>query len=404
MASIQVKFRKSSVSDHPGSVYYLIIHNSKSKQLTTPYRLFPDEWNDFINKTISSVKTSRKIMVSSIMFATEIELRRFSLIKENLTLKREKYTVDDIIDEFKMFVSKYSLSNYMGSLIGQMVQNYKIRTSQNYKTTLNSFCNFIHEKYPLLNPTIDYLTPDTIQNYEGWLRLRGVTPNASSFYMRILRAVYNRAVDEQIIYNRNPFKHVYTGIDKTIKRAISLKLISKIKHLDLSYNQSLDMARDMFMMSFYLRGMSFIDMAYLKYTDNQNGYIVYRRRKTGQKLTIKWTSEMQRIIDKYPRNQSGYLLPILGLENCRNYNAYRSIGSRINRNLKIIARLVNINQTLTLYVARHSWASAAQSKGIPLNVISQGMGHDSESTTRIYLSSLDTSLVDKANSLILNSL
>ena len=59
---------------------------------------------------------------------------------------------------------------------------------------------------------------------------------------------------------------------------------------------------------------------------------------------------------------------------------------------------------LTMYVARHSWASAAKAKGIPVSVISEGMGHDSESTTQIYLASLDTSIVDSANSIILNSL
>ena len=59
---------------------------------------------------------------------------------------------------------------------------------------------------------------------------------------------------------------------------------------------------------------------------------------------------------------------------------------------------------LTLYVARHSWASAARSKGIPLSVISEGMGHDSEATTRIYFATLDTAAVDRANTLILDSL
>ena len=57
-----------------------------------------------------------------------------------------------------------------------------------------------------------------------------------------------------------------------------------------------------------------------------------------------------------------------------------------------------------MYVARHSWASVAKSKGVPLSVISEGMGHDSESTTRIYLASLETSVVDRANSLIISSL
>lgn len=66
--------------------------------------------------------------------------------------------------------------------------------------------------------------------------------------------------------------------------------------------------------------------------------------------------------------------------------------------------MVGIKIPLTMYVARHSWASAAKSKGIPLSVISEGMGHDSEATTQIYLASLDTAIVDKANSLIISSL
>lgn len=83
---------------------------------------------------------------------------------------------------------------------------------------------------------------------------------------------------------------------------------------------------------------------------------------------------------------------------------YRNVGYNINYNLKKLAAKVGINIPLTLYVARHSWASAAKAKGIPISVISEGLGHDSEATTQIYLASLDTSVVDKANSLIMQSL
>lgn len=127
----------------------------------------------------------------------------------------------------------------------------------------------------------------------------------------ILRAVYNRAVEDDIIEKRNPFRHVYTGGDKTIKRALPLAVIKKIKALDVSLTPALDYARDMFLMSFYLRGMSFIDMASLKKTDLKNGYVTYRRRKTGQQLIIEWTKEMQMILDKYPENKSDYLLPVI---------------------------------------------------------------------------------------------
>ena len=158
------------------------------------------------------------------------------------------------------------------------------------------------------------------------------------------------------------------------------------------------------LMSFYLRGMSFIDMAFLKKSDLKNGYVTYRRRKTGQQLIIGWTKEMQMILDKYPENATDYLLPIIRNPGTNERCTYRNMGYNINHSLKKIAKMVGVQIPLTLYVARHSWASAAKAKGIPLSVISEGMGHDSEATTQIYLASLDTSVVDRANSLILKSL
>lgn len=240
--------------------------------------------------------------------------------------------------------------------------------------------------------------------YEAWLRNRGLSKNSSSFYIRILRAVYNRAVEKKLTSNRNPFKHVYTGIDKTVKRAIPLKAIKKIKNLDLSLQPALDFARDMFLFSFYTRGMSFIDMAHLKKKDQQNGILSYRRRKTGQQLLVKWEKCMQEIADKHKTDYgSPYLLQILK-HPYDNRSQYKNALYRTNKNLKEVAKLADISIPLTLYVARHSWASIAKSKNIPISVISEGMGHDSEMTTQIYLASLDNSVVDRANTQILRDL
>ena len=166
----------------------------------------------------------------------------------------------------------------------------------------------------------------------------------------------------------------------------------------------MEFARDMFMMSFYLRGMSFIDMAFLRKRDLSNGIITYRRHKTGQLINIRWIKEMQKIIDKYPHSRTQYLLPILGTPEVNERLAYKNSAYRINRHLKSIGIMAGINIPLTLYCARHSWASAAQSKGIPISIISEGLGHDSETTTKIYLASLDTSAVDRANLKIINAL
>lgn len=211
-------------------------------------------------------------------------------------------------------------------------------------------------------------------------------------------------MEKELTQQKFPFKHVYTGIDKTVKRAISLKSIKRIKNLELSLNPALDFARDMFLFSFYTRGMSFIDMAYLKKKDLLDGILTYRRHKTGQQLSIKWEKCMQDIVSKYDTDDSSlYLLPIFKSPD-ENRKQYKYVQCRINQQLKEIAKRANISIPLSMYVARHSWASIAKSKNIPVSVISEGMGHDSEMTTQIYLASLDSSVVDNANRQILKCL
>ena len=87
---------------------------------------------------------------------------------------------------------------------------------------------------------------------------------------------------------------------RTAKRAITVKEIRKIEKLNLPAGSSLDKARDLFLLSFYLRGMAFVDMAFLKKTDLKCSMVSYNRRKTHQNLNIEWMKPMQAIIDKYP--------------------------------------------------------------------------------------------------------
>lgn len=410
MASIKVKFRPSTVADHEGTIYYQIIHERKVRQLLTDYKVFSSEWDENRSMVTTTQKSERKSFILSIRERIRWDIERLTKIDRKLDANGLIYTADDVIDEFNRYAHEYSLFNFMESLIARLKQNGKIRTSETYRSTLNSFKKFLASQASKDDNRqdedimLDCITSEIMEAYEAWHKKRGVAPNTISFYTRVLRAVYHRAVEDDIIEDRNPFRKVYTGVDKTVKRALPLAVIKKIKALDLSLTPALDYARDMFLMSFYLRGMSFIDMAYLKKTDLKNGYITYRRRKTSQQLIIEWTKEMQIILDKYPENKSDYLLPVIRNPGINERCTYRNTGYNINHNLKRIAEMVGVTIPLTLYVARHSWASAAKAKGIPLSVISEGMGHDSEATTQIYLASLDTSVVDKANSLILKSL
>lgn len=400
MTSIKVKFRPSTGSGQKGAIYYQITHERKVRQLAAGYKVFPSEWDESRSMVAAGCCGEQRPVLPAIRDRIRWDLERLTKIVRRLDANGLKYTADDVIDEFNRYAREYSLFNYMESIIARLKQNGKLRTSETYRSTLNSFKKFRQQEDIML----DCLNSGTMEAYEGWLKGRGVAPNTVSFYTRILRAVYNRAVEDDIVADRAPFRHVYTGVDKTVKRALPLATLKKIRTLDLSKSPALDYARDMFMMSFCLRGMSFIDMAFLKKTDLKDGYVTYRRRKTGQLLVIEWTWEMQRILDKYPANESCYLLPVIRRTGTNERSVYRNAAYSINRSLKRVAPMAGVTIPLTLYVARHSWASAAKAKGIPVSVISEGMGHDSEATTQIYLAALDTSVVDRANTIILKSL
>ena len=399
MASINVKLRTSTADGKEGTIYYQIIHNRVIRQQKTDYHLFTHEWNEKRSTVI--IEGNRSNYLQSVKERIEWDVRRWQSIIRQYENKRFKYEADDIVDTFQNTSKEHTLFNFMQSVIARLQLIGKERTAETYHSTLKSFMKYRQEQDILLED----IDSDLMQMYEAHLQSRGISKNSISFYMRILRAVYNRAVEKELTENRHPFKHVYTGTEKTVKRAIPLKSIKQIKNLELPIKSSLDFARDIFLFSFYTRGMSFIDIAFLKKKDLANGILSYRRRKTGQQLFIRWEKCMQEILDKYKENEeSPYMLPIINPQEKHERQQYKNILYRINKSLKDIGQQVKLPIPLTMYVARHSWASAARSKNIPISVISEGMGHDSEKTTQIYLASLDTAVVDRANRIILKDL
>ncbi len=400
MISVKVKFRPSTVVGKEGVIYYQIIQNRIVRQLTTSYRIFPCEW-DGPNARLIIGNTARSNQLLSLKSHIDWDLRRINMIISRLTQDNQPFSANDIIAAFQTRTDELSLANFMESIIAQLKQMGKLRTAETYTATLRSFMRFRNDADVLL----DEITPELIAMYEAYLQNNGVVRNTSSFYLRIFRAVYNRAVGKDLVRQRNPFKNVYTGVDKTVKRALPLSAIRRIKNLDLTRLPKLEFARDMFLFSFYTRGMSFIDMAFLKKTDLQNGYLKYRRHKTKQQLLIRWEKCMQEILSLHPTDKaSPYLLPIVKQPYDNARKCYRNTMASINVQLKKIAELTNVAFPLSLYCARHSWASIAHSKNIPISIISEGMGHDSEATTLIYLASIDNTTIDNANAKILKDL
>ena len=262
--SIKLKFRPSVKSEKEGTLYYQLIHERRVKQINTHYKIKSNEWDESNDTIITPVDDSqRKHQVESIERCVKWDIQRLEKIVEEYEDKGLPYELTHIADAYQKLCKKHSLFAFMEDVIIQYQRHGQIRTSETYLTTLNSFKRFRMD----VDIMLEEINSELLLSYEYYLKMEGVSPNTISFYMHRLRAVYNRAVELELIEQRFPFKRVKTSIEKTVKRAIPVKFIRKLKSLDLSDSPSKAFARDMFLFSFYTRGMSFIDIAYLQKKD-----------------------------------------------------------------------------------------------------------------------------------------
>ena len=376
---------------------FLVGHIGHLDQLC---KAFPREWDEKCSEPIAAGNDRRAAIVQSITRKLRSDMERLSAIIERFENLSRNYSSDDVVEKFRRTGKENTLFVFMEGVIERLRQLNHSGTAKNYSAALGSFKRFRNNE-DIQMEAIDHIL---MEDYQAYLASLGVVPNSISFYMRILRAVYNRAVEQELTIDRNPFRTVFTGVEKTRKRAISISDIKRIRDLDLSLKPNLEFARNLFLFLFLCRGMSFIDAAFLKKSDIQSGILTYRRHKTNQVLHIKIIKPIKELVDRYSSNDSPYLLPIITRPHCDERRQYETALRRVNKSLKTIAGMVKLPIPLTTYVSRHAWATIAKSKNIPVNVISDALGHDSIATTQIYLASIDTSTIDRANELIIKDL
>ena len=400
MASIKVKFRPSTVEGKKGVIYYQVIQNRVIRQIHSNYQLHTNDWDEdaFTVRTDDPERTEE---LQKLKDSIELDVKRLEAVVGIIERKTNNYTADDIVQLYQEVNHKLTLFEYMKAEIKRMGEEGRQRTAETYTTTLYSISRFLQNK----NILIEEVNPTLLKDYEDSLLNSGVTKNSTSFYMRILRATYNRAVKEGLVEQALPFKKVYTGIDDTVKHIISEEQLKLMKNLNFSSYPYLEFARDMFLLSFYTRGMSFIDLVFLQKTDFIEGSIVYRRHKNDRKIFVKWEPCMQEIVEKYKAEpDSPYVLSVLTSPYKDTRKQYKYTLYQINKDLKQIGEILHLSFPLTMNVARHSWASIAQKKDVDLAIISEGLGQKSEEATRLYLSSLENPAIDKANEKILQDL
>ena len=396
MATIKVKLRPSSVAGRAGTIFYQVTHRRATQQITTDMRLQPDEWNAKSEQV--TINTADRHLLQNRIDSDTALLKR---IIKDLDNSGIQYAVGDVIKRYKSPQCQVSVLDFMKNQVRLMRKANRLGTAQNYEKTMKNFAEFLGG----VNLPFSAMTEQLIADYNAFLMQRGMVRKAISFYMRILRAVYNKAVRQKLVDQSHPFTEVYTGVDRTRKRAVAETIIAQLHRLKLEAGTPLALCRDMFIFSYCTRGMAFVDIAYLKKSNLQNGMICYARRKTGQLLSIRIEPSIQHIIDRYTSTLSPYVFPIITATNqAQGYEQYKVALNTYNRQLGRLSKMLGCGCKLTSYTSRHSWATAARNHNVPISVISAGMGHTTEQTTRIYLTMLENSVIDDANKEIIGSL
>lgn len=396
MATVKVKLRPSTVPGKAGTIYYQLTHLRQVKQITTKIHLHPKNWDSNNTQIIFTDSTSYLLQCK-----IDRDLDRLKKIICKMDTECANYTVNEIIEKFHQTNSDYTITDFFTKQIQKLKNDNRRGTARNYNKTLKSLKAFMKNT----DSTFNIVTEQFVESYNTFLIQRGVVRNTISFYMRIFRSVYNKAVTQKIVEQTFPFKNVYTGVDKTRKRAVTETVISQLLSIDLKKSKALQFARDLFIFSFYTRGMAFVDIVFLKKSNIQNGYITYVRHKTCQELTIKIETKLQNIINRYEKKDSPYVFPILNTEDGNKaYSQYEIALNYYNRQLKRLSNFLEPNINLSSYTPRHTWATTARNKNVPLSIISAGMGHSSERTTLIYLTKIENSVIDEVNKTIIDSI
>ena len=332
--------------------------------------------------------------------------------KTLLSLQQQNIIGNFTPPEIKKIVEKYSGMDYDPHRKANIVEYFRKfidRKSNNstkiiYEQTLIKMQEFDKKLIQFEDVNIRWL-----RDFEAYLLKRGLKRNTLCLHFRNIRAVFNSAIDDDTIeQNLYPFRRFKLKYEATEKRALTMEQIRTIRDYKLDpcdeYGQHY---LDIFMLIFYLVGINIGDLLLLKKNDYQDGYIRYRRLKTGRLYCVKVEPEADEIIQKYKGHK--YLLRFMDYS--KDYRNYRSAINHFLKKFGPITKGYNGTKIrhpefpgLSTYAARHSWATIAYNDlEIPKDIIAQALGHGQGTVTDIYIKPKQYK-VDNANRMLLDAL
>lgn len=394
---IAEKHRLSVKGEIPLSIR--LTQNKKRKYIRIGISLKPEYWDEIKSKVKHQCPNFEYIdnIITEKLSKYQKQILEFQSIGKD-------YSLNQLIDAVDKPLRNISVSEYLESIIQRLMKEDSVGNATHYQALYNSL-----EKFSKINQ-LQFVDIDVafLNKYETHLRSIGNKGNTISIKMRTLKAVYNRAVKDNIIkQDYYPFNdyNVSKLKDITPKRSISKEDIQKVIDLDVNIitkrPQSLiQFSKDLFLFSYLGCGINMVDMAYLKKGNLFNNRVLYKRHKTGKQISFLLHPYAKEIMEKYGSNASDYIFPILDdtvhTTAEQQFRRIKKITYVANKNLKKIGEAIGLQIPLTTYVSRHSFATILKRSGVNVAIISEALGHSDLKTTQIYLDTFENSQIDEA--------
>lgn len=402
MASVKVLLYTSKVlknGEHP--IMLRLIKDRKIKYVSLDQSCAKEMWD--IEEQRPTKKHPHKVELNIKISKLISDANKIILDFDN---NDQNYSVDDIARALsKKSIGKLTFFKFTDELVQRHKEVGKIGTADAFQNAKRIVSRFTKEK-DMTFKEIDYIF---LTRLEEDLLKRRVTENSTAVYMRTIRSIYNKAVAEgHARENEYPFKaYKLTKLNtKTKKRALTKEQVKKISDCDIECGSKLWIARSIFLFSYYCRGINFIDIAQMKWSNIQDGRLHYTRAKTGHQFNIALLPPALEILNYYKKHQdgSGFIFPILGGYHDTEQkvkNRVKKVMKEVNSNLRTVAGKVEIDFNITTYVARHSYATVLKRQNVSTSQISEALGHSSEKITQVYLDSFENTVLDEADKFLL---
>ena len=300
-------------------------------------------------------------------------------------------------------MNKNGFSRCGDNYIERLRKEGRYSTAHVYKNALYSFGKYCGT----LNLSFRQVTKERLRRYGQYLYDCGLKLNTISTYMRMLRSIYNRGVESgSAPYVPRLFHDVYTGVDVRQKKALHAGELRKLLYEDPK-SERLRRTQTIAALMFQFCGMSFADLAHLEKSALDQSVLRYNRIKTKTSMSVEVLDTAREMINQLRSNQEpisdcpDYLFDILCSNKKRKderaYREYQSALRKFNNCLKDLARALRLKSPVSSYTLRHSWATTAKYRGVPIEMISESLGHKSIKTTQIYLKGFELRELTEVN-------